>query len=125
MKIFVYTSAWFALNDRKDQNHERAVKFVKSFKSSPVLFMTTDYIVDETLTLLRLRISHRDALSFLHLVSHSQQIIKEQLTPEQLIRAEKIFSKYSDKFWSFIDCTSFAFMENKRLNEAFAFDLNF
>lgn len=65
MKLFVDTSAWFALNDRRDRHHAEATRFLESFKSEPVLFSTTDYIVDETVTLLRYKISHREALAFL------------------------------------------------------------
>jgi predicted nucleic acid-binding protein len=125
MRIFVDTSAWYALNDRKDQNHKKAGKFIESLKAEPVLLFTTDYVVDETLTLLRFRVSHRAAASFLRLFSQSQQIVREQATSDQLTRAEEIFLQYKDKLWSFTDCVSFAFMEEKRLKDAFTFDAHF
>jgi uncharacterized protein len=125
MKMFVDTSAWFALNDRKDQHHARAVAFMQRLKVNPVLFLTTDYIVDETVALLRFKVSHQEVLSFLQLFERSTQIIREQVTPEHLRRAEEIFSGYRDKRWSFTDCVSFAFMEEKDLEDAFVFDANF
>jgi len=125
MKLFVDTSAWFALNDRKDQHYARAAGFMRSLKDKPVLFLTTDYIVDETLTLLRFRISHREATAFLRLFERSPQIVREQVTSDHLRRAEEIFSGYRDKLWSFTDCVSFAFMEERGLEDAFAFDANF
>lgn len=125
MRIFVDTSAWFALNDRKDQNHKKARKFVESLKADPVLFFTTDYVVDETLTLLRFKVSHRAAASFIRMFSQSQQIIREQAVADHLKRAEEIFLQYKDKLWSFTDCVSFAFMEEKGLKDAFSFDINF
>jgi uncharacterized protein len=125
MRIFVDTSAWFALNSRKDQHHQHARDFITSIKTGPVLFLTTDYIVDETLTLLRFKISHREAVSFLRVLSRSPRIAYEQVTPDHLKRAEAIFSRYRDKPWSFTDCVSFAFMEEKGLEDAFAFDENF
>jgi uncharacterized protein len=125
MKIFVDTSAWFALNNRKDQNHKKARKFIESLKSDPMLLFTTDYVVDETLTLLRFKVSHREAASFLHLLKQSNRIVREQATSDHLKRAEEIFLQYNDKLWSFTDCLSFAFMEEKGLKDAFAFDVNF
>jgi uncharacterized protein len=125
MKIFADTSAWFALNDRNDQYHIQARKFVENLKAGPVLFFTTDYVVDETATLLRFKVSHREAVAFLRLVSKSPQIVCEQVTPDQIKRAEEIFSKYRDKSWSFTDCVSFAFMEERGLKDAFTFNLNF
>jgi uncharacterized protein len=125
MRIFVDTSAWFALNSRNDQHHNRARDFVAGIKTNPVLFFTTDYVVDETLTLLRFKVSHREAMAFLRLLSRSPQISCEQVKPDHLKRAEDIFSRYQDKPWSFTDCVSFAFMEGKGLEDAFAFDENF
>jgi uncharacterized protein len=125
MRIFVDTSAWFALNNRKDQHHKQASDFVASLKGSPILFLTTDYIVDETLTLLRFKVSHREAAAFLRIFSRSTQIVREQATPDQLKRAEEIFLRCRDKFWSLTDCVSFAFMEERQLEDAFTFDSNF
>jgi len=125
MRIFVDTSAWFALSNRKDQHHKQAREFLASFQSVPVLFLTTDYVVDETLTLLRLKVSHREALAYLRLFSRSPQLSREQVTPDHLKRAEEIFARYDDKSWSFTDCVSFAFMEAKNLQDAFTFDANF
>lgn len=125
MRMFVDTSAWFALNDRKDQHHDEAVTFIRSLRATPVLLFTTDYIVDETVTLLRFRVSHREALAFLRLFAGSPQILREQVTLDHLKRAAEIFRRYRDKLWSFTDCVSFAFMEEKGLDDAFAFDANF
>jgi len=52
MRLLVDTAAWVALNNRADENHRAAVEFVSQFKTDPVLFTTTDYIVDETVTFL-------------------------------------------------------------------------
>jgi uncharacterized protein len=125
MKIFVDTSAWFALNNRKDQNHKNARRFIESCASTPVLFFMTDYIVDETLTLLRIKISHAAAASFLALTKQSRSIVCEQASSDTLRRAEEIFLSYSDRRWSFTDCVSFAYMEQKGLKDAFTFDDDF
>ncbi len=125
MRMFVDTGAWFALNNRKDQHHLRAEAFVGSLRTRPVLFITTDYVVDETLTLLRFKVSHREALAFLRLLSRSSRILSEQVTTEHLKRAAEIFTRHRDKMWSFTNCVSFAFMEEKGLRDAFAFDANF
>ncbi len=125
MRILVDTSAWFALNDRKDQHHTRARRFVENLKGSPMLFLATDYIVDETATLLRLKVSHKEAVAFLRIFSRSSQMVREQVTTDHLKRAEEIFTRYRDKFWSFTDCVSFAYMEERGIKDAFTFDVNF
>lgn len=50
--VFVDTSAWFALVVPSDPNHVQAVDWLTA---NPAPLVTTDYIVDETLTLLRAR----------------------------------------------------------------------
>lgn len=125
MRLFVDTSAWFALVDRSDQNHRAAAGFVKQFRVEPVIWHLTDYIVDETATLLRLKLSHCEAVAFLDFLDRSRQVVRSQVTPDLLREAEAIFRRYSDKKWSFTDCVSFAYMDAQGLADVFAFDRNF
>jgi uncharacterized protein len=59
--IFMDTSAWFATYSRRDVNHNAALQAVRSLNE---LLVTSDYIVDETLTLLRARGENRRAIAF-------------------------------------------------------------
>ena len=125
MRLFVDTGAWFALNSRSDENHRTAAKFVHRFKKEAVLFYTTDYVVDETVTLLRFKVSYSQAVVFLDFVAQSANVARVQVTGELVGQAEEIFRTYTDKRWSFTDCVSFAFMDELGLEEAFCFDQNF
>lgn len=58
--IFVDTGAWFALVVPTDPDHEAAVAWFDGNRD-PVL--TSDYVVDETLTLLRVRGERRRAVA--------------------------------------------------------------
>jgi len=49
--------------DRRDKNHAIASKFMKELKGGKILFITTDYILDETLTPIRMRIGHEEAVT--------------------------------------------------------------
>lgn len=125
MRLFVDTGAWFALNSRTDANHRLAADFVRRFKSEPVIFYTTDYVVDETATLLRFKVSHRQAVRFLDFLAKSPNVVREIIHLELLQRAEQLFRRYRDKRWSFTDCVSFVCMDHRDLEHAFAFDRNF
>ena len=57
--VCVDTSAWYALFDKDDSEHE-AAKHFQQINHSP--YLTTDYIIDETLTLVRVRLGHRKAV---------------------------------------------------------------
>ena len=52
MSVFVDTGAWFASLVPADRNHLKVVAFLQH---NPLPLVTTDYIIDETLTLLRAR----------------------------------------------------------------------
>jgi uncharacterized protein len=57
--IFVDTGAWFAAIVPTDPNHQRAASFLATNREP---LITTDYVVDETLTLLRARGERQRAL---------------------------------------------------------------
>jgi len=125
MKLFVDTSAWFALIDKNDQNHKPARDFLDQLDKAPVLFHVTDYIVDETATLLRLKVSHRQAVAFLDYLANSPHVVRAYATPDLLAQAEDLFRRNKDKRWSYTDCVSFVFMDGEGLNDAFSFDASF
>src|ERR1019366_757172 len=52
MSIFVDTGAWFASVVPADRHHLKVVAFLQQ---NPLPLITTDYVIDETLTLLRAR----------------------------------------------------------------------
>ena len=56
--VFVDTSAWFAAVVPSDQNHPHAANWLAT---NPEVLITTDYIIDEILTLLRARGEHQRA----------------------------------------------------------------
>jgi len=55
MSVFVDTGAWFAYFVRRDSDHNSARSWV-STNESPLV--TSDYILDELFTLLKIRESH-------------------------------------------------------------------
>lgn len=61
--LFVDTTAWYAVLDRKDRNHSAAVRFVEE---SRVPFVTSTYILDETITLVNAHLGHAVAERFGH-----------------------------------------------------------
>jgi len=125
MRLFVDAGAWFALRCRSDQDHVRAGDFFRGLEAEPFLLYTTDYVVDEAVTLIRERVSHRDAVAFLDMIGRTPQITRRHVEPGLLDKAEAILRRYSDKRWSYTDCVSFAYMDEIGLDDAFTFDRNF
>jgi predicted nucleic acid-binding protein len=64
MKFFVDTSAWVAHYDVGDCWHTVAREAMASLVDSRVTFVTTDYVLDETITLLLYHAGRHCALAF-------------------------------------------------------------
>jgi uncharacterized protein len=120
--IFVDTGGWFASMVPTDPNHLLALKWLND--NSTQLF-TTDYIIDETLTLLRVRGEHQRALHFGRGCFDGNLAVIYHLSETDVQSAWSIFEQYSDKDWSFTDCTSKAVMDRLGIASAFAFDRHF
>ncbi|MCX5810137.1 MAG: PIN domain-containing protein [Proteobacteria bacterium] len=125
MRVFVDTSAWVAYFDKKDTNHESALKMWQQLKQEKTILCTTDYILDEMLTLLKIRANSDAALIAVNAIIQSPSTeviwIKEKL----FMGALKLFEKYNDQRFSFTDCISFEVMKTSNIQKAFAFDLDF
>ena len=120
--IFVDTGAWYALVDSDDADHTTAAAFLAA---NTIPLITTNFVLSETVTLIRYRIGHEAARSFGQKLKESSfvRVVSGYATDEE--RAWEIFSKYRDQDFSFVDCTSFAVMERMKLSAAFAFDRHF
>jgi len=120
--IFVDTGAWYALLDEDDANHHAAVRFKDSLVHPLV---TSNYIADEVITLVRSRLGHNVAVEIGQKLWDESIANLIRVTPRDEIKAWEIFVKYQDKAFSFTDCTSFALMERVEMTEVFVFDEHF
>lgn len=120
--IFVDTSAWYALLDKSDANYHAAVKFKDSLVHPMV---TSNYIADEIITLVRNRLGYKIAVEIGQKLWNESIANLIPVTPKDEKKAWEIFVKYADKTFSFTDCTSFALMDRVGITEVFAFDDHF
>src|SRR5579864_535211 len=120
--IFVDTGAWFASVVPTDPDHAAAKAWLGS--NQEPLF-TTDYVVDETLTLLKVRGQMARALAIGSAFFDSSLATIHHLTDAELRLAWGVFSKFTDKDWSFTDCTSKIVIEQLGVQQVFAFDRHF
>lgn len=128
MRLFVDTSAFVAIEDLGDSNHGRAMDFREKVRRDKTPFRTlytSNYILDETITLLRFHCGRHVAVAFRKAIDTSR-VVRVLWVDDALEKAAwGIFEKYSDKEYSFTDCTSFALMEVEAIRSAFAFDEHF
>ena len=125
MKLFVDTGAFIALTDADDENHKAAASFYRNAKEKGTRFVTTNFVVCETMNYLRARISYNIAVLFRENLKKSGFIEIVTVTPSIEDAAFTIFKRYTDKDFSFTDCTSFSIMRSLKLKSGFAFDKHF
>lgn len=123
--LFVDTAGWIACADGADPAHRRACAARDRAIEEGQPMVTTDFVVDETLTLLRLRLGVAAAEAWWHLVDRSARLRWERISVERFERARGVFFRYRDKAFSFTDCTSFAVMQELKLTSALTTDRHF
>lgn len=121
-RVFVDSGAWFAVLVPDDADHLAAAAW---FSTHAVKLVTSDYVLDEALTLLRVRQQPRHALSLGRWLMEQQTESVIRVTDADLAEAWRIFRDFGDKAWSFTDCTSYAVMQRLSITTAFAFDEHF
>jgi uncharacterized protein len=116
--LFVDTAGWMACADEAEAAHRASCAARDKWLETRGHLLTSDYVVDETLTLLRVRLGLEAAENWWHTVAASSRVRKEAIHRERAERARVIFFRYRDKPFSFTDCTSFALMGELRLRQA-------
>jgi predicted nucleic acid-binding protein len=120
--IFVDTGAWYASAIPDDDNQESASVWLDR-NLEPLV--TTDYIIDETLTLLKIR-GYQDIASEMGELLFAGELAEIILVSEyDFNQPWQTFRQFRDKQWSFTDCVSKVIMEKLNIDRAFTFDHHF
>lgn len=131
--IFVDTGFLYALVDERDQNHQRVIEVLGEYRNQDLeaFGLTTNHVVEETITLLRKR-SHRDrGVAHDIAVEVGQRLYDgvfgrvHHVTPSEEKRAFEYFTRHKDKVYSMTDCVSFVIMDVYKITEALTVDADF
>ena len=120
--IFVDTGGWFASVVPWDGAHQQATSWLAQNRERLV---TTDYVLDETLTLLRRKNEPQLALQLGKQLMSDSIATLVYLSEDEIKSSWLVFQQFQDKDWSFTDCTSKVFMETHGITQAFSFDQHF
>ncbi|MFN0066627.1 MAG: type II toxin-antitoxin system VapC family toxin [Limisphaerales bacterium] len=123
--LFADTAGWMACADAADPAHEAAVAARDAWLGGGGHLVTTDCVVDETLTLLRMRLGLDAAEAWWRQVEDSSLLRWEPVSSARAEKARGLFFRYRDKDFSFTDCTSFVVMRELRVREALTTDRHF
>lgn len=121
-RVFVDTSAWYAYFDAGDSGHRAAVAFLRG---NVLPLVTSNWVLAETLTLLRRRSGHGAAVKAGEVLRRGDLGLVERVLPEDEEEAWRIFAARADYSFSLVHCTSFALMARLGIQRAFAFDRHF
>ncbi len=123
MRVFIDTSAFYALLDRDDANHPEARAVWTSLLEGTNSFFTSNYVLVETLALLQHRLGmeavrgfHEDIVPLVHVEFVASDVHRSGIGA--LLAASR-------RNLSFVDCVSFEVMRSLGIKTAFAFDAHF
>jgi len=127
--IFVDTWGWIALGHRRDSCHPEVKQFYQEIRKEGGAPYTSDYILDEVVTLLFRREVFGEAVRFMEGVFESAeqgQLTIERITSERFAAAWRLRKRLHDKpEVSFTDFTSMALMQEFELTKNLTEDEHF
>ena len=128
-KVFFDTWGWVAIAHKNDTSHAKVLSFYKTFLIKKGIPVTTDYILAETITLLRSRTDPKGVIIFMDTILSAikeGRIILERINDERWEKAWELSKRYSDKpYISFFDITSFVVMKETGISEVLTADKHF
>jgi predicted nucleic acid-binding protein len=123
--VFVDTAGWVACADGADARHRQSTAARDAALEAGQVLVTTDFVVDETLTVLRARLGLSAAEQWWQQVDRSSRLRWERVDSDRFEKARLLFFQYRDKDFSFTDCTSFVVMRELKLTQALTTDGHF
>ena len=127
--VFIDTWGWLALGHRRDARHQEVKALYQSLQEKGTLCYTTDYVLDETATLLFRREAFEEAVYFMEGIFQATEerfLTVERITSERFTSAWKLRKRFQDKpKISFTDFTSMAIMEEKGIKNVLTEDEHF
>ncbi len=123
-RVFIDTSFFKALIDEKDDFHSDAVQILDILEKNKTHLITTNYILDESITLLRNRCG-----------IDRVRDLRRSLAELKPLKIYRVFAQDDAKAWdwfwndwshlSFTDCVSFTVMKRLEITHVATFDQHF
>lgn len=117
--IFVDTGVWYTAYSPRDRDCDLCRALLEEHRDRLV---TTDYVVAELFNLMNARGLRHRAVELSQPFWEGKYAQLNRVTDNDLAAAADVFTRFTDKRWSFTDCTSYAVMQRLGINEALALD---
>ena len=123
MRIFIDTSAFYALLDRDDANNQKAAKVWTYLLGADYTLVTSNYILVEAFALMQNRLGLDAVRGFQEDIL--PLITIEFVSPEMHRSGIAALLSASRRSLSLVDCVSFELMRSSGIKSVFAFDNHF
>lgn len=124
-RLFIDTAGWMAMADSKDPHHAASIQTRDHWLENQGILISSNYILDETLTLIRMRLGDKATEKWWTLISESPRCSVEWISPERAEKALRWFFGWNDQSFSFTDCTSFVVMREMGIEKVLTGDRHF
>ena len=123
MRIFIDTSAFYALLDRDDENHQKAKRAWTGMLHSENTLVTSNYVLVETFALLLHRLGIDALRGFQDAIV---PLVNVEFVSSEMHRSSvSALLSASRRNLSLVDCVSFEVMRTLEIKTVFVFDLHF
>lgn len=123
MRVFVDTSAFYALIVPEDAHHAAALACFEQLSRSQAVLQTSNYVLLECASLMQRRHGFEPARTFLTKTSSTVDVIWVGSREHQ--EAVALWTKAGSRKLSLVDCSSVAVMRQHALQHVVAFDAHF
>ena len=119
-QYLIDSGAFLALLDVKDKFHPAAKAFVQANKDA--VYFVPEPVFIETMTLIKGRLGSVAAVQLGERIQKSVQFRLVLLTDDLRQQIWQLFSRYTDKQWSYADCSLWALGQALGVTAVFSFD---
>ena len=127
--LFIDTWGWVALHNRRETRHGEVKAFYQEYRLSGGKIYTTDYVLDETLTLLFRRLPLEQAKTSMESINNAIDrgyLYLEWINHSRFEETKTLRLKFDDKpRISFTDLTSMVVMKESRVKTILTDDDHF
>lgn len=123
MRIYIDTSAFYALLDRDDRNHRHAKRIWGGILEEENILLTSNYVLVESFALIQHRLGMKAVTGFYEAILPLINIIWVNEDTHRAGTSGLITA--SRRELSLVDCISFEIIRNSGVDKVFAFDPHF
>ena len=129
MKLFIDTWGWVELNNKHSLRYQEVKNFYQDFLRQKGRVYTSDYVLDETITLLFKRLPYKiadESLKWIEQAVIAHTVRFERISEQRFNRTIELRRKYRDKpRISFTDLTSMVVMSELGITDVMTEDDHF